>query len=335
MSTESFQVATGTIVRFAFSRLWQAVPVLLAVSVLAFALTAAAGDPLLAVVGPDATPAQRAAAAERLGLSSPLPERYARFVLGAVQGDFGISTRLARPVGPLVAERLPATVELAGTAFVLSLLLGVPGGVVAALRRRNVPGRLLMGASLLAVSLPTFLTGTLLILLFAATLRWLPSFGRGGVVTVAGWDTGLLTVSGLRALVLPATTLALFQAALLLRLVRDGVTTALDSGFIRFARARGLPRAQVLRHALANALLPVVTAGAMQLGALIAFSVVTESVFQWPGLGMLLVQSVAAADVPVIAAYLLLVALTFILLNLVADLLCFAIDPRQRPARPA
>jgi peptide/nickel transport system permease protein len=323
------------ILRFALTRLWQAVPVLLLVSVLAFALTAVAGDPLAAVVGPDASPAQRAAAAERLGLAAPLPQRYARFMLGVARGDFGISTRLARPVGGLVAERLPATAELAGVAFALALFLAVPGGVMAALRRRGLPGRLLMGASLVAVSLPPFLTGTLLILLFSATLRWLPSFGRGEVVQLDGWSTGLLTLSGWRALVLPAFTLGLFQSALLLRLVRDGVVAALDSGFIRFAWARGLPRARVLRHALANALLPVVTAGALQLGALIAFSVVTESVFQWPGLGLLLVQSVAAADVPVISTYLLLVALTFLVLNCAADLLCLAIDPRLRPTRPA
>ena len=320
------------IARLVLSRLLQAVPVLLLVAALAFALEMVAGDPVTASLGPDATAAQRAAAVVQLGLNDPLPLRYLRFVGEALDGDLGISTRLARPVGGLIAERLPATAELAGVAFVLSLVIGIGGGAYAAVRRRARSTRLLLVASLLGVSLPTFLTGTLLILIFAATLRVLPSFGRGEVVALGGWTTGLLTPSGWAALVLPALTLAAFQSALLLRLVRDGMIAALDSEFVRFARARGLSQGVVLRHALANALTPVVAAAAVQLGTLVAFSVVTETVFQWPGLGQLLVESVAAADEPVIAAYLMLVALLFVAINLAADLLCLAIDPRLRVA---
>jgi peptide/nickel transport system permease protein len=312
------------------ARLAQAVPVLLVVAALAWALGLVAGDPLAATVGLDATAAERAAAAARLGLDRPLPEQYARFLLRAAHGDFGISTRLARPVGPLIAERLPATVELAGVAFLLSLAVGIGGGVVAAVWRRAATTRLLMVGTLVGMSVPTFLTGTLLILLFSAELRILPSFGRGQVVALGGWTTGLLTPGGLAALVLPATTLAIFQSALLLRLVRAGMIEALASDHIRFARARGLAGAVVLRIALMNALVPVVSAASMQLGTLVAFSVVTESVFQWPGVGQLLVQSVAAADVPVIAAYLVLVAVLFLAINLAADLLSVMIDPRLR-----
>ena len=320
------------IARLVLSRLLQAVPVLLLVAALAFALEMVAGDPVTASLGPDATAAQRAAAVAQLGLDDPLPLRYLRFVGAALRGDLGVSTRLARPVGGLIAERLPATVELAGVAFVLSLAIGIGGGAYAAVRRRARSTRLLLLASLFGVSLPTFLTGTLLILIFAATLRVLPSFGRGEVVALGGWTTGLLTGSGWAALVLPALTLAAFQSALLLRLVRDGMIVALDSEFVRFARARGLSHGVVLRHALANALTPVVAAAAVQLGTLVAFSVVTETVFQWPGLGQLLVESVATADEPVIAAYLMLVALLFVAINLAADLLCLAIDPRLRVA---
>ena len=320
------------ILRLILGRVAQAVPVLLFVALLAFALGTVAGDPLAAALGPDATAAQRAAAAAQLGLDAPLPERYARFVLHAAEGDFGVSTRLARPVGALIAERLPATVELAGVAFVASLAIGIAGGAYAAVRRRARSTRLLMLGSLLGVSLPTFLVGTLLILLFSATLRLLPSFGRGEVVAIGPWTSGLLTHSGRMALLLPAATLAIFQSALLLRLVRAGMIAALDSEFVRFARARGLSRGVVARHALVHALVLMVAAASVQLGTLVAFSVVTETVFQWPGLGQLLVQSVAAADVPVLAAYLVMVAVLFVAINLVADLLCLAIDPRLRAA---
>jgi peptide/nickel transport system permease protein len=308
--------------------------VLLVVAALGWALGLVAGDPLATVFGQDATAADRSAAAAELGLDQPLGVQYLRFVTRAAQGDFGTSTRLGRPVGTLIAERLPATVELSGMAFLLSLLIGTIGGVLTALRPRALSTRLLLLCSLVGMSVPTFLTGTVLILVFSATLGVLPSFGRGDVVTLGAWSTGLLTSGGWAALILPVTTLAVFQSALLMRLVQAGVIEALASDHVRFSRARGLAGAVVLRHALVNALLPVVNAASVQLGTLVAFSIVTESVFQWPGLGQLLVQSVAAADVPVIAAYLVLVASLFMAINLSADLLCLAIDPRLRAAYP-
>ena len=243
------------ILRLILLRLAQAVPVLLVVAALAFALGKFAGDPLTAALGPDATAAQRQAAAAELGLNASLPERYLRFVVRVAEGDFGFSTRLGAPVGQVIAERLPATLELAGVAFLVSLVIGIGGGAYTAVRRRARSTRLLMVGSLLGVSLPPFLTGTLLILLFAATLRLLPSFGRGEVVDVGGWTTGLLTAGGWRALVLPVTTLAIFQSSLLLRLVRAGVITAMASEYVRFARARGLSHGVVVRHALVNALI--------------------------------------------------------------------------------
>jgi peptide/nickel transport system permease protein len=322
----------AAIVRLLLGRLAQAVPVLLLVAGLAFLLTNVAGDPLAAALGPDATAAQRTAAAAQLGLDAPLPLRFARFVLDAVQGNFGVSARLGRPVGPLLLERLPASVELALIALLLALALGLPAGAFAAWRPRSRLARALVAGSALAVSLPTFLTGTLLILLFAATLRWLPSFGRGDVVQLGVWSTGLLTASGRRALILPAVTLAAFQAAVLLRLVRAGMAEALASQHVRFARARGLPERAILRQALRHALVPAIASAGVQLGLMLAFSVVTETVFQWPGLGLLLTQSVASADVPVMTAYLLLVAVLFGALNLLADVLAMAVDPRLRPA---
>jgi peptide/nickel transport system permease protein len=318
------------ILRLILLRLAQAVPVLLLVAALAFALGEVAGDPLTAALGPDATDAQRAAAARELGLDAALPVRYLRFVEHAAEGDFGFSTRLGRPVGAVIAERLPATAELAGVAFLVSVVFGILGGAYTAVRWWARSARLLMFGSLLGVSLPPFLTGTLLLLLFSATLRLLPSFGRGEVVAVGPWTTGLLSGSGWAALVLPVATLAFFQAGLLLRLVRGGMITALHSEYIRFGRARGLSHAVLVRHALVNALVPVVASASTLLGMLVAFSVVTETVFQWPGVGQLLVQSVAAADGPVIEAYLVLVALLFVAINLLADLLCLLIDPRLR-----
>ncbi len=318
--------------RLLLTRLLEAVPVLLISAAAAFALGQVAGDPL-AALGLDASAAQRAAAAARLGLDAPLPEQYLRFLWAALHGDFGFSIRLARPVGALLLERLPATVELAGAAFLVALAAGIPAGMLAALHPRGLAARAVMAVSLLGVSLPTFLTGTLLILLFAATLRWLPSFGRGEVVALGGWSTGLLTGSGRLALILPALTLGAFQAALLLRLVADGMRGALASGHVRFARARGLPPRLIRRHALRHALVPVLAAFGMQLGLLVAFSIVTEQVFQWPGIGLLLVQSIAAADVPVMTAYLVLTSVLFVALSLLADLLALAVDPRLRQGR--
>jgi peptide/nickel transport system permease protein len=319
---------------FILSRIFQAVPVLLAVGFISFAMFAFVGDPVTIMLGQDYTEAQRAALVAQLGLDQPFFVQYAKFVWQAVQGNFGISYRLARPVAGLIAERLPATVELALTAAVLSLLIGVPMGVFTGIRRNSIAARAFMIFSLLGVSLPTFLIGILLILVFAVQLAWLPSFGRGDVVHFSHWSTGFLTSSGRRALILPAITLGLFQMTLIMRLVRSEMLEVLRSDYIKFARARGLSsRAINFGHALGNTLVPVITIVGLQLGGLIAFSIVTETVFQWPGMGLLLVQSIGVADIPVMSAYLLLIAVVFVTINLIVDLLYFVVDPRLRSQR--
>jgi peptide/nickel transport system permease protein len=317
---------------FVLSRVLQAVPVLLAVGFIAFAMFAFVGDPVTMMLGQDYTEAQRAALVAHLGLDRPFIVQYARFMWAALHGEFGISYRLARPVAELIGERLPATLELAGTAAALALAVGVPMGVYAAIRRESWLARGFMLASLIGVSLPTFLIGILLILCFSVWLGWLPSFGRGEVVALGGfWTTGYLTPSGLKALVLPAVTLGLFQMTLIMRLVRAEMLEVLRADYIKFARARGLSnRAVHFGHALRNTLVPVITIAGLQLGGIVAFAIVTETVFQWPGMGLLFVQSVASADIPVMSAYLQLVALLFVGINLVVDLLYFAVDPRLR-----
>lgn len=317
------------------SRLLQAIPVLLVVGFIAFALFDFVGDPVNILLGQDHTEAQRIALVRQLGLDQPFFVQYGRFLWIALHGDFGISYRLAQPVGPLIAERLPATLELAVTASVLAFAIGVPMGVYTGIHQTSVLTRVFMIVSLVGVSLPTFLLGILLILVFSVALGWLPSFGRGPVVHVGSWwTTGFTSWAGIRALILPATTLGLFQMTLIMRLVRAEMLEVLRTDYIRFARARGLTDRSInFGHALKNTLVPVITVIGLQFGGIVAFSLVTETVFQWPGVGLLLVQSVAVADIPVMSAYLLLIALVFVLINLVVDLLYYAVDPRLRPQR--
>jgi peptide/nickel transport system permease protein len=317
------------------SRLLQAIPVLLVVGCIAFALFDFVGDPVNILLGQDHTEAQRIALVRQLGLDQPFFVQYFRFLWIALHGDFGISYRLAQPVGPLIAERLPATLELAVTASVLAFAIGVPMGVYTGIHPTSLLTRVFMILSLVGVSLPTFLLGILLILVFSVALGWLPSFGRGPVVHVGSWwTTGFTSWAGIRALILPATTLGLFQMTLIMRLVRAEMLEVLRTDYIRFARARGLTDRSInFGHALKNTLVPVITVIGLQFGGIVAFSLVTESVFQWPGVGLLLVQSVAVADIPVMSAYLLLIALVFVLINLVVDLLYYTVDPRLRLQR--
>ena len=319
---------------FIAARILQAIPVVLVVGLIAYAMFAYVGDPVTIMLGQDYTAAQKAALIHRFGLDQPFTVQYARYIWHALHGEFGVSYRLARPVSALLAERLPATLELAFAAAVLALAVGLPMGVYAGLRRDSPVSRAFMVVSLVGVSLPTFLIGILLILVFSVVLGWLPSFGRGDVVRVGFWTTGFLTVSGLKALVLPAVTLGLFQMTLVMRLVRAEMLEVLRSDYIRFARARGLPgRVITFGHALRNTLVPVITIVGLQLGGIIAFSIVTETVFQWPGVGFLFVQSVQTADIPVMSAYLMLIAMVFITINLVVDLLYTVVDPRLRATR--
>ncbi len=320
---------------FVLRRLVQAVVVMLVVAFIAFMLFQHVGDPVTNLLGQDATPQQREQLRADLGLDRPFFVQFAHFVGNAAQGEFGLSLRQGRRVSALIAERLPATVELSLVAAVLALVVGVPMGVYAALRRGTFLSQVLMTVSLLGVSLPTFLIGILLILVFAVMLKWLPSFGRGEVEALGPWTTGMLSVDGWKHLILPSITLAIFQLTLIMRLVRSEMLEVLRTDYIKFARARGLPdRVVHFGHALKNTLVPVITITGLQLGSLIAFAIITETVFQWPGMGLLFIQAVTFADIPVMAAYLCLIALIFVLINLVVDLLYVAVDPRLRIERP-
>jgi peptide/nickel transport system permease protein len=313
--------------------LGQGALVLLAVGFIAFSMFRFVGDPVANMMGQEATQQDRAELTALLGLDQPFPLQFARFVGNALTGDFGISYRQGRPVATLIAERLPATVELAVLSALFATLAGVGLGVYVAIRRRGVLAQAIMSLSLVGVSLPTFLIGIGLIYLFAVELRWLPSFGRGETVRIGWWTTGLLTASGLKSLILPVLTLGFFQLTLIMRLTRSEMLEVMRSDFIRFARARGIPERSIeLRHALRNTMVPVVTIAGLQLGSVVAFAIVTETVFQWPGLGALFVNAVQFADVPVMAAYLVFVALVFVLVSLTTDLVYLVLDPRLRGA---
>ncbi len=316
---------------FIVRRVAQAVLVMVTVAFIAFMLFQYVGDPVVFLLGQDAKPDQIHQLRIDLGLDQPFYVQFAHFLANALQGEFGLSLRQGAKVSRLIAERFPATLELALVAALLALAVGVPMGVYAALRRGSFMSQLFMTISLLGVSLPTFLIGILLILLFSVILGWLPSFGRGDVEQLGWWSTALLSAQGWQHIVLPAVTLAVFQLTLIMRLVRAEMLEVLRTDYIRFARARGLSDNAIhFGHALKNTLVPVITIIGLQLGTLIAFSIITESVFQWPGMGLLFIQAVTFADVPVMAAYLCLIALIFVVINLLVDLLYFVVDPRLR-----
>ncbi len=316
---------------FIIRRLIQAVLVMLTVSLLAFVLFRYIGDPVTIMLGQDATEQDRVELRASLGLDQPAPVQFGRFVSQAAQGEFGISLRQGAKVSSLIAERFPATFELAMVAAALALVIGVPMGVYAALKRGTFMSQMFMTLSLLGVSLPTFLIGILLILIFSVHLGWFPSFGRGTTTQLGFWSTGLLSAKGWHHIILPAITLAIFQLTLIMRLVRAEMLEVLRTDYIKFAKARGLTNRTIyFGHALKNTLVPVMTITGLQLGGLIAFAIITETVFQWPGMGLLFIQAVTFADIPVMAAYLCLIALIFVVINLIVDLLYFVVDPRLR-----
>ena len=307
---------------------------MLVVGLIAFSLFNFVGDPVSLMLPPEATQADRDQMRMALGLDKPFYVQFATFIGNALHGNFGISLRLGRPVSTLLVERLPATLELAMTAALIGLCVGIPVGVYTALKRDSWVSRALLTTSLVGVSLPNFLIGIFLILIFAVWLGWLPSFGRGDTVKIGLWSTGLLTKSGLKALILPAITLGFFPVTLIMRLVRAEMLEVLRTDYIKFARARGLSdKAVNFGHALKNTLVPVITITGLQLGGIIAFAIITETVFQWPGMGLLFVQAVQFADVPVMAAYLCLIGLIFVVINLVVDMLYYLVDPRLRVER--
>ena len=317
---------------FFIRRLLQAALVLLTVAFIAFLLFQFVGDPVSQMLGIESTQEDRERLREALGLNDPFYVQFLHFIANAVQGDFGLSLRQGSPVSELIADRFPATFELAMVSVLIATVLGVAMGVFVAIYKESFIARFLMGFSLVGISLPTFLIGILFVLVFSVWLGWLPSYGRGEVVQIGWWSTGLLTADGLKHLLLPAATLSIFQIALIMRLVRAEMLEVLRSDFIKFARARGLSERSIhFRHALKNTLIPVITIVGLQLGGIIAFSIVTETVFQWPGLGLLFIQAVQFADIPVMTAYLCLIALMFVLINFIVDWLYTVVDPRLKP----
>jgi len=312
-------------------RLLQALAVMALMSLIAFLLFNYVGDPVNNMVGQEASFQDRQELRSRLGLDDPFIVQFGRFIGNAVRGDFGISYRMQRPVEELIIQRLPATLELVLVSALLANIMGIPLGIFTAIRRNSWLSRLLLTASLVGVSLPTFVIGIGLIYLFSVSLGWLPSFGRGETVEIGWWTTGILTLAGLKALILPALTLGLFQMTFIQRLVRAEMIEVLESDHIRTARAMGISRTLVnYKYALRSTLLPVITIIGLKLGELIAFSIVTETVFQWPGIGLLFIQAVSFADIPVMAAYLVMVAFVFVFISLVIDVLYYLVDPRLR-----
>jgi peptide/nickel transport system permease protein len=313
------------------SRLGQAVLVMLAVTAVAFLMFRYVGDPVAIMSREGATQEEKQELRRSLGLDRPIFVQYGQFLGRIATGNLGTSYRNQRPVAELLAERLPATLELVLVATILSLAVGIPAGVLCALRPNGMLSRLVQSSSLVGISTPTFVTGIVLILIFAVGLRVLPSFGRGDVVRIGWWTTGFLTSTGLKSLILPGITLALYQLTLIMRLVRAEMIDVLSSDYIRYARARGLPSGYInFKLALRNALMPVITVTGLQIGSLIAFAIVTETVFQWPGMGLLFIQAVNFVDIPVMAAYLLFVGFLFVLINMIVDILYVVVDPRLR-----
>ena len=321
-------------IAFVVRRLLQSIVVMLVVALLAFSMFRYIGDPINQMVGVETSSEQREQMRERLGLNDPMLVQFARFVGDAAQFDFGVSYQQKKPVSQLFADRLPATLELAFLSAVFALACGIPMGVYTALRREAWLSKVFLTLSLIGISLPTFLIGILMIFVFSIWLGWLPSFGRGATVDLGFWTTGLLTVSGWKAAIMPSITLGLFQMTLIMRLVRSEMLEVLRADYIKFARARGLSDRSVhFGHALKNTLVPVITITGLQLGSIIAFAIITETVFQWPGMGLLFLQAIQNVDIPIMAAYLILIAFFFVLINLIVDLLYYAVDPRLRVDR--
>jgi len=318
---------------FIIRRLLQSIVVLLVMSLLVFAGVYAIGNPIDILISPDASQIERAQIIAAFGLDKSLPQQYWLFLYNALQGDMGRSFAYATPALGLILERMPATLELSVCAIFLAIVLGIPLGLWAGLRPHSLAGKSIMAGSILGFSLPGFWVGLMLIMVFAVQLGWLPSSGRGETRLLFGVPVSFLSVDGLKHLILPAINLALFNIALVIRLTRSGTQEALLQDYVRFARAKGLSQSRIIGvHVLKNILIPIVTVIALQFGAIIAFAIVTETVFAWPGMGKLIIDSIRVLDRPVIVAYLMLIVSIFILINLVVDVLYSVLDPRVRLA---
>ena len=301
------------------------------VAFVAFSLFNYVGDPVHNMVGQEASAEKREEIREKLGLNDPVHTQFLRFIGNAVKGEFGLSYQLKRPVSDLIAERLPATLELVFISALIAIVSGVVLGVYTGINRDGFLSNIILILSLFGVSLPTFVIGILFIYLFSVILGILPSFGRGEVVDLGFWNTGFLTLSGIKAIILPSITLSLFQMTYIIRLVRAEMMEILQTDYIKFARARGIEKNTInFKHALKNGLIPVITITGINVGTLIAFSIITETVFQWPGMGFLFINAVHFVDIPIMSAYLIMVAFIFVMINFIVDITYYIIDPRIR-----
>ena len=318
-------------VNYFFIRLIQSVLVMFVVAFVAFSLFNYVGDPVHNMVGQEASTEKREEIREKLGLNDPVHTQFLRFIGNAVKGEFGLSYQLKRPVSDLIAERLPATLELVFISALIAIVSGVVLGVYTGINRDGFLSNIILILSLFGVSLPTFVIGILFIYLFSVILGILPSFGRGEVVDLGFWNTGFLTLSGIKAIILPSITLSLFQMTYIIRLVRAEMMEILQTDYIKFARARGIEKNTInFKHALKNGLIPVITITGINVGTLIAFSIITETVFQWPGMGFLFINAVHFVDIPIMSAYLIMVAFIFVMINFIVDITYYIIDPRIR-----
>ena len=304
---------------------------MLVVAFVSFSLFNFVGDPINNMVGEETSDEERSQLRESLGLNDPVHVQFSRFIINASQGEFGISYQLRRPVSELITERLPATIELVLISALIALVSGTLLGVYTGINRKGFLSDAILAISLLGVSLPTFVIGILFIYLFAVILGVLPSFGRGEVIDLGFWSTGFLTITGLKAIILPSVTLSLFQMTYIIRLVRAEMMEILQTDYIKFAKARGIKRSVInYKHALKNGLIPVITITGINIGTLIAFSIITETVFQWPGMGSLFIKAVYFVDIPIMSAYMIMVAFIFVMINFIVDITYYFIDPRIR-----
>ena len=304
---------------------------MIVVAFVSFSLFNFVGDPVNSMTGGDASDERRAEVREVLGLNDPVYVQFSRFIGNVIQGDFGISYQLKREVSDLIAERMPATLELVFVSALIAIISGVILGVYTGIYRDSFISNIILVISLAGVSLPTFIIGIMLIYLFSVILGVLPSFGRGEVTQLGFWTTGFLTTSGLKALILPSVTLSLFQMTYVIRLVRAEMMEILQTDYIKFAKARGIKRSVInYKHALKNGLIPVITITGINIGTLIAFSIITETVFQWPGMGSLFIKAVYFVDIPIMSAYMIMVAFIFVMINFIVDITYYFIDPRIR-----
>ena len=314
-----------------FKRLLLAILVMVVVAFVSFSLFNFVGDPVISLTGEDSSIERQAEVREAIGLNDPVYVQFSRFLGNVIQGDFGISYQLKREVSDLIAERMPATLELVFVSAILAIVVGVILGVYTGIHRDSFVSNIILVVSLAGVSLPTFIIGIMLIYLFSVILGVLPSFGRGEVVDLGLWSTGFLTVSGLKALILPSVTLSLFQMTYVIRLVRAEMMEILQTDYIKFAKARGIKKNTInYKHALKNGLIPVITITGINIGTLIAFSIITETVFQWPGMGLLFINAVYFVDIPIMSAYMIMVAFIFVMINFIVDITYYFIDPRIR-----